>query len=163
MINLIKRYKAFFGYFFAAGTGVIIQYIVGSIICIRYFGTSLETGVALGFIISFPIGFILSKVFAFAAKQSGNTRRELIKFMMVIVISGLITVKGAVLSYDALTYLFGDFKYTLPIVNHTFSPVGTISHFAGMGFSFVCNFFTHKKFTFVETGIFDKIKALKNT
>jgi hypothetical protein len=32
-----------------------------------------------------------------------------------------------------------------------------------MGFSFVFNFFTHKKFTFVETGIFNKIKALKNT
>jgi putative flippase GtrA len=154
--------KSLIGYFFAASTGVLVQYIVAQMICIRQFNIPYETAILIGFVVSFPVGFILSKIFAFQAKKSGNTRREMIKFLMVLVVSGFITVKGSALSLYILTSLFGNIKATIPIINQEFSPVGSASHFAGMGMSFIFNFFTHRKFTFVETGILDKIIGNRN-
>jgi putative flippase GtrA len=159
--SLIQKRKSLLAYFFAAGTGVIVQYLVGTSYCIGHLGMSPTVGYSIGFIVSFPVGFILSKIFAFNSRKSGNTKREMIKFSMVLVFSYLITVCGAVLSLNLLTAFFGDFKMHVPFKREEFSPIGTISHFAGMGFSFIFNYFTHKKFTFVETGLFDKIKDYK--
>ena len=159
----IKKKKSLFGYFFAAGSGVIVQYLVGTFICIRYFGMPFKTGVAIGYIVSVPVGFILTKIFAFEAKKSGNTNREMLKFLIVLIFSFLITTFGADFSLKTLTYLFGDIKTNIPFTNEVFSPIGTISHFAGMGMSFVFNYFTHKKFTFVETGLFEKVKSIKKS
>ena len=100
-----------FGYFFAAGSGVIVQYLVGTIICIRFLGFPFEKGILWGFIISFPVGFILAKIFAFKAKGSGNTRREIIKFLMVVIISGLITVKGSY--YSLIIFSLSIFIYSV--------------------------------------------------
>jgi len=161
--NIFQRYKPLFGYFFAAGSGVIVQYLVGTIVCIRFLGFPFEKGILWGFIISFPVGFILAKIFAFKAKGSGNTRREIIKFLMVVIISGLITVKGSYYSLIILTNLFGNIKATLPLINKEFSPIGSISHFSGMGLSFFFNFFTHRKFTFVETGLYNRLLEFNNS
>lgn len=163
MKNILRHFKPLFGYFFAAGSGVIVQYLVGSVICIRFLGFPFEKGILWGFIISFPVGFMLAKIFAFKAKGSGNTQREIIKFLMVVLISGIITVKGASYSLVILTKIFGNIKATLPIVNKEFSPIGSVSHFAGMGLSFFFNFFTHRKFTFVETGLYNKFLEFNNT
>jgi putative flippase GtrA len=162
-INLIKKRKSLLAYFFAAGSGVIVQYLVGTSYCIGRLGMTPTAGYSIGFIVSFPVGFILSKIFAFNSRKSGNTKREMLKFSIVLIFSYLITVYGALLSLNVLTAFFGDFKMQIPFKSKEFSPVGTISHFAGMGFSFIFNYFTHKKFTFVETGLFDKIKDYKNS
>ena len=161
--NLLQKRKSLLAYFFAAGSGVIVQYLVGTSYCIGHLGMSPMAGYSIGFIVSFPVGFILSKIFAFNSRKSGNTKREMIKFSIVLVFSYLITVYGALLSLNLLTAFFGDLKMHIPFKTEEFSPIGTISHFAGMGFSFIFNYFTHKKFTFVETGIFDKLKEFKKS
>ncbi len=162
-INLIKKRKSLLAYFFAAGSGVIVQYLVGTSYCIGQLDMSPTAGYSIGFIVSIPVGFILSKIFAFNSRKSGNTKREIIKFSIVLVFAYLITVYGALLTLHLLTAFFGDFKMHIPFKSEDFSLIGTISHFAGMGFSFIFNYFTHKKFTFVETGLLDKIKDFKNS
>jgi len=146
--SFLKNRRSLFAYFFAAGGGVLVQYIVGTIFCIRYLGLPFATGVSWGYIAAVPVGFILSKNFVFDAKKSGKTEREVIKFIITLVISYLITVYGAELCLLQLTKWFGDIRTTIPLTNSQFSPIGTFSHFAGMGLSFVFNFVAHKKFTF---------------
>jgi putative flippase GtrA len=157
----IRKHKSFFGYFAAAGSGVIVQYIVGSILCIRMLGTAYETGVSIGYIASIPVGFILTKNLAFSSKKSGKTNSEILKYLVVLFFSYIITVKGAYFTLLALKAMFGEFEVTLPIIDYKFSPIGTISHFAGMGFSFIFNYFTHKFFTFSETGVRNKMKSIR--
>jgi putative flippase GtrA len=161
--KLLKKRKTLIAYFFAAGSGVIVQYLVGTTYCIGYLNLSTKLGYSIGFIASVPVGFILSKIFAFKSRKSGNTNREMLKFLIVLFFSYLITVFGADFTLKLLTHFFGDFKMNLPFTRKEFSPIGTISHFVGMGFSFIFNYFTHKKFTFVETGLFDKFKDYKKT
>jgi putative flippase GtrA len=161
--NLIKKRKSLLAYFFAAGSGVIVQYLVGTTYCIGHLNMDPPTGYSIGFIASIPVGFILSKVFAFKSRHSGNTTREMIKFGLVLFFSYIITVSGSTFALKCLTYLFGEIKTKIPFTNNDFSLTGTMSHFVGMGLSFIFNYFTHKKFTFVETGLLDKIKDFKNS
>lgn len=160
MKNLFDKYKSLIVYFLAAGSGVIVQFLVASF-CIRYFSFEFEKALFWGFISSIPVGFVLSKIFAFESKSSGNTTREIFKFLLVLIISGFITVKGSSYTLQFLTSVFGHVKTLIPIINVEFNPIGTFSHFFGMGLSFIFNFFTHKKFTFVETGLYDKLKGIK--
>lgn len=160
--EFLESKKSLIAYFFAAGCGVIVQYLVGTTYCIGHLNMKPTTGYSIGFIASVPVGFILSKVFAFKSRNSGNTSREMIKFGIVLFFSYLITVFGSDYALKTLTYIFGDLKTKIPFTDTEFSPIGTLSHFTGMGLSFIFNYFTHKKFTFVETGLFDKIKEIKN-
>ena len=56
-------------------------------------------------------------------------------------------------------------KYTLEwIANPLFPKFGKVwremgSHVAGMGFSFLANYFGHKMLTFRSTGVYDKIRS----
>ncbi len=156
--KIIKRNRSFLAYFIAAGSGAILQYIIATL-CGKYLNFSLRLSAATGFIVSFPLGFLLSKVFAFKAKKSGNTKREMIKFVMATVISFILTVQGSHYASVFLTSKFGIVFYTIPFINYRVDPIYTFSLFFGMGLSFIFNFITHKRFTFVETGIYDKLKS----
>jgi putative flippase GtrA len=144
-----RNRKSIFAYFFAAGSGVLVQYIVGTVICIRYLDLPFASGVSWGYIASIPIGFVLSKNFVFNAKKSGKTEKEIFKFIVTLLISYLLTVYGAASTLYLLTHWFGDITISIPFTASHFSPIGTFSHFAGMGLSFTFNFVAHKKFTFV--------------
>lgn len=157
----LKKHKSFIGYFAAAGTGVIVQYIVGTIICIRYLKTPYQTGISIGYLAAIPVGFILSKNIAFSSKNSGKTYREILKFIVVLFFSYLITVKGSYFSLKLLQKIFGNFEITVPFIQYRFNPIGTASHFAGMGLSFIFNYFTHKWFTFNDTGLMKKVRNMK--
>jgi putative flippase GtrA len=156
-ITTYLKSKPFLGYFVAAGSGVIVQYIIGSMLCIRYLGLPRQQSILIGFLCAIPVGFILSKNIAFSSRRSGRSIREILKYIVPLSISGLITVFGDTFSLRVLQTLFGEGLVTLPVIGYSFNLIGTISHFAGMGFSFVFNFFTHKYFTFAETGLFEKI------
>lgn len=146
--QILKRRKTFIAYFFAAASGVVVQYVVGTIICIRYLGLPFNAGVSWGYLAAIPVGFFLSKNMAFDAKESGNTKIEILKYLVTLVFSYIITVQGAALSLWSLTQLFGEVTMRIPFTSEEFSPIGTCSHFAGMGFSFIFNYLAHKKFTF---------------
>jgi putative flippase GtrA len=160
--KVFQQYKSLIIYFFIAGSGVIVQFIVSSF-CIRNLNFPFQKAVMWGFVVSVPVSFILSKLFAFEAKGSGNTQREMIKYFMVLLISLLITVKGAYYTLQLLTFFFGELKLQIPFTQHYFNPIGNLSQLAGVGMSFVFNFITHRKFTFVETGLFGKWLNFKNS
>lgn len=161
--SLLKKNKDFFGYFAAALTGVMVQYLVGTTLLVNYLGWDIVKAFWVGYLVSIPVGFILTKLLAFDARKSGQTKREVSKYLITILISGCITVYGAEYAIKVLDKFFGGQLLTVPFTdNYQFSPAGTIGHFAGMGMSFVFNFIAHKKFTFHQTGLWDKLKELLN-
>lgn len=110
--------------------------------------------VFFGYLTATVVSFIPQKLFAFSAKESGNTRRETVKYL---VIAGTALVIQVVVSSLAVNYFSKPFlpKASLMLQEK-------IAHLIGMGFSFFANFFGHKFLTFRSTGIYNKIKA-KNT
>ena len=157
---LYNKNKNFVGYFVAALTGVLVQYLVGTVFLINYLGWESKLSFAIGFIVSFPVGFILTKLLAFDARNSGKTQREMIKYMLTVIASGFITVYGSEFSIQLLAEWFGSRNLVIPVIHHEFkNPAGSIGHFMGMGMSFVFNFIVHKKFTFHQTGLWDKFKG----
>lgn len=160
--SVYKKNKNFVGYFIAAFCGVIVQYLVGTTLLINFLGWSSAKAFWVGYIVSIPVGFFLTKLLAFDAKNSGKTQREIVKYLITLVVSGCITVYGAEFSIKVLNAWFGGRLLTIPFTNYQFSPAGTIGHFAGMGMSFIFNFFIHKKFTFNQTGIWDRIRTIWN-
>ncbi|MFT7434935.1 MAG: putative flippase GtrA [Algoriphagus sp.] len=147
--RLKRNQKSLIAYFLTAASGVIVQYVVGTIICIRYLDLPFNDGVSYGYLAAIPVGFILSKNYVFNAKKSGKTRKEVGRYIITLIISYFITVKGAQYSLDFLTHTFGDFRTNISFTELHFSPIGSLSHVAGMGFSFIFNYLAHKKFTFV--------------
>ncbi|MDQ1086031.1 MULTISPECIES: GtrA family protein [unclassified Siphonobacter] len=148
-------------YFLVAGTGAAVQIIAGG-----YFREfmSYNASVACGYVVSFVVGFTLTKLFAFDAKKSGQTRREMVKFGLVAVVSFFITVGGSSLGFHLLNASHpGDLYYRIPLDflseksrNINVKEFGGL--LVGMGLSFVSNYILHKTFTFKSTGFYDRIK-----
>lgn len=106
--------------------------------------------VFFGYLTATIVSFIPTKVFAFAAKESGNTRRESIKFVLIAFVALGVQIG---MSSLALTYISTPLLKTFSIfVQEKFA------HLLGMGCSFMANYFGHKFLTFRSTGIYDKIK-----
>ncbi|PLK46202.1 MULTISPECIES: GtrA family protein [Emticicia] len=152
----LAKYKELISYFFIACSGVMVQLIVSSITQ-NFFGFSFQLSIALGYVIAFIIGFFLTKIFAFNQRHSKNSFREGIKFLLVSLISGIITVKGA---YYCLHILreYTIFEKEQLVFGKSIDFGALISHFFGMGMSFVVNFVSHKHFTFRTTGLYHNFK-----
>ena len=73
-----------------AGTGVVIQLVCSSLFQ-SWFSISYEASIAPSYFISLIAGFILTKLFAFNARKSSQTRREVVKYLMVATFSGGVT------------------------------------------------------------------------
>lgn len=155
--NLYRKNRNFIGYFIAALGGVIVQYLTGTTLLVNFFGWDTVSAFWVGYLVSIPVGFFLTKLLAFNARNSGKTTREILKYLLTIVISGCITVYGGHYSVLLLMKILGPEKMAVPFTGKEFSPAGTLGHFMGMGMSFVFNFIVHKRFTFHQTGIWDKI------
>jgi putative flippase GtrA len=141
-----KEYKDFFSFFLTAVLGASINF-VSQIFYRKFF--DFDTSVLCGYLTATVLTFIPTKRYAFAAKDTGNTGREAIKFL------GIAVVALAVQVYVA--------KYTLEwIATPLFPKVSELwrekgSHVAGMGMSFLANYFGHKLLTFRSTGFYDKL------
>jgi putative flippase GtrA len=151
-------------YFLVAGTGVVVQFISGSFFR-SYYGYT--TSVSLGYVVSFIVGFVLTKLFAFDARNSSKTRREMVKFGIVAFISWGITVGVSTLALGVINSIYPETIYRLPI--SSLSDKSRDIHvneasalLIAMGFSFVSNFILHKTFTFKSTGFYDRAKAALN-
>lgn len=143
-----KRYKVFFSYFLTALFGASVNF-VSQIIYREFF--SFSSSVFLGYITAMVASFLPTKIFAFAAKETGNTTREAIKFV------GIALVALAVQVYSS--------KYTLEWIANPLFPDTTMfwrektSHVVGMGLSFLANYFGHKLLTFRSTGMYEKLRS----
>lgn len=150
------KYKELISYFLIASSGVMIQLIVSSITQ-NHFGFSFQLSITTGYIVAFIIGFFLTKFFAFNQRHSKNSFREGLKFLLVSFISGIITVKGAYYCKYILDQ-WSIFDGDQIVFNKSIDIAELISHFFGMGMSFVVNFISHKHFTFRTTGLYHNFK-----
>ncbi len=112
---------------------------------------AFNLSVFTGYLTATIVSFIPAKVFAFSAKESGNSKRESIKYLIIATVALGIQVGISSLTLDYIANpLFSNFSLFLREKG---------SHVVGMGFSFFANYYGHKFLTFRSTGVYDKIKA----
>ncbi len=146
-------------YFIVAAIGASLQLIAGSLLQ-DWFLITYEQALLAGYLIAFFAGFFLTKLFAFNARNSAQTRREAVKFTMVSVLSGLITVYGSSIAYQYLASEFKQLTFLIPFSVKEVNLTKLISQLVGMGLSFMSNYILHKQFTFRNTGFYEKLKNL---
>ncbi|SOE21982.1 Putative flippase GtrA (transmembrane translocase of bactoprenol-linked glucose) [Spirosomataceae bacterium TFI 002] len=99
------------------------------------------------------LSFIPAKLLAFSAKETGNTKRETIKFLIIALLALVIQEGMSVFILENIANpFFTEF-------NEFIRKKG--SHLGGMGFSFLANFFGHRLITFRSTGFYEKLKPNK--
>jgi putative flippase GtrA len=145
--------KDIIAYFLVAASGAGIQLLITRYI-VRYFSYEISVGIA--YFVALIVGFGLTKFFAFDAKKSKQTQREMIKYLFVASFAGGVMVLFSSISKSVIDNRFPDGIFNLPIVQHPNALIGQIT---GMGFSFITNYVGHKTITFRSTGFYDKIKA----
>lgn len=144
----LRRYRSFFTYFLTALFGASVNF-VSQIVYREFF--SFSTSVFLGYITAMVASFLPTKIFAFAAKETGNTTREGIKYVVIALIALVVQVYSS--------------KYTLEWIANPLFPDNSmfwrekISHVVGMGLSFLANYFGNKLLTFRSTGVYDRLRS----
>ena len=161
MTNELFNRRDVIAYFIVAAIGAFIQLLAGSLLQ-EWFQVSYQQALLIGYVVAFFVGFFLTKLFAFNARNSAQTQREAIKFTIVSVVSCLITVYGASLLYDLSTQKFDLFTFVIPFSVKQVNLNKLGAQFIGMGLSFVSNYVLHKRFTFHNTGFYEKLKNLLN-
>lgn len=146
-------------YFIVAAIGASLQLIAGSLLQ-DWFLITYEQALFVGYLIAFFAGFFLTKLFAFNARNSAQTRREAIKFTLVSILSCIITVYGSSAFYQYLANGFEPVTFLIPFSVKEVNLTKLISQLAGMGLSFMSNYILHKQFTFRNTGFYEKLKNL---
>ena len=99
-------------------------------------------------------------MFAFDARNTNQTRREMLKFMMVATASWGITVFFSVTSLKYVESTLGKHSIILPFTNKPSNLNELGCQIVGMGVSFVFNYVLHKTFTFKSTGFYDRLKKI---
>lgn len=143
-----KGLRGFFNFFLTALLGASVNF-VSQIFYRDYF--DFDASVFMGYLTATVVSFVPTKIFAFSAKQTGNTGREAVKFLIIALVALMVQVFVS--------------KYTLEwVANPLFPSVEEFyreksSHVVGMGFSFMANYFGHKLLTFRSTGVYDRIRS----
>ncbi len=156
--SLFNR-KDLIAYFIIAGIGAVIQLLAGGLLK-DWFRMSYESTILPAYFVSLIVGFILTKLFAFNARQTKQTQREMIKFLLVATFSGFVTWIFSVMPYSIISRSYADYFVQIPysIKRINVTQVGTTVN--GMGFSFMSNYVLHKSFTFKSSGFYDRFKDL---
>lgn len=158
--NLVNK-KDVLAYFFVAGTGALVQLLTSSL-AQDWFGLTFNQSINVAYPVSLVVGFILTKLFAFNVRNTNQTRREMVKFVMVAMFSWGVTWVFAVGSLYVSTQVLGFpiTKIQLWFSQKTVNINEMICYIIGQGFSFMSNYLLHKTFTFKSTGFYDRLKAL---
>lgn len=154
-----KEIKSFVSFFFTAVLGASVNFLsqIPFKALFQKWGLTYHSAyfwsIFWAYIVATIVSFIPAKLFAFSAKESGNTRRETLKFVFIAMVALCIQEGVSILVLKN-------------IANVNFTEFSTLirekgSHLVGMGCSFLANYFGHKFLTFRTTGIYDKIKARK--
>ncbi len=159
MTNKFFNRRDIIAYFIVAAIGATVQLIAGSLLQ-EWFQISYEQALFIGYLVAFVVGFVLTKLFAFNARNSAQTRREAVKFVMVSVVSCLITVYGSSLLYEYSTMRFEQLTLYIPFSVKQVNLNKLGAQVVGMGLSFISNYILHKRFTFHNTGFYDRLKNL---
>lgn len=161
MPNKLFNSRDVIAYFIVAAIGALLQLIVGSLLQ-DWFQVTYQQALLAGYLVAFVVGFFLTKLFAFNAKNSAQTKREVVKFTLVSAISCLITVYGSMLIYN---YSVNQFNTRAILIPHSVKTVNVnklVAQTSAMALSFLSNYLLHKQFTFRHTGFYEKLKRLLN-
>ncbi|MBC7919999.1 MAG: GtrA family protein [Ferruginibacter sp.] len=141
-----KPFKDFIVFFLVAFAGASVNFSARII-----YGQFLPFNLSIvpAYLTGMIVGFVLTKRYAFNAKASGNTRREMVKFLLISLLALAVTYVTSV--------------SVLPLLNRHLADVSlffrqTFAHVTGMGLSFLTNFFGHKLFTFKSTGFYERVR-----
>lgn len=156
--SLFNR-KDLVAYFIIAGIGALIQLLAGGLLK-DWFRMSYESTILPAYFVSLIAGFILTKLFAFNARQTKQTQREMIKFLLVATFSGFVTWFFSVTPYSAISRNYADYFIQIPYSIKRINVTQVSTTVTGMGFSFVSNYVLHKTFTFKSSGFYDRFKDL---
>ena len=159
MTNTLFNRRDVIAYFIVAAIGATVQLIAGSLLQ-EWFQISYEQALFIGYLVAFVVGFVLTKLFAFNARNSAQTRREAVKFVLVSIISCLITVYGSSVLYDYSTTEFEQLSVFIPFSVKQVNLSKLMAQVMGMGLSFISNYILHKRFTFRNTGFYERLKSL---
>jgi putative flippase GtrA len=151
--------KDVIAYFFVAAGGASINLLVGSV-SQSWFSITYKEALILGYLIASVFGFFLTKIFAFNNKNTTKSRREMTKFSLVTILSFLISVYGANGLYLLSVRWLGETEMVLPYAVKTVQLNKLFSQVIAMGVSFLSNFILHKRFTFADTGFYERLKNL---
>ena len=151
--------KDLVAYFLIAGAGAIVQLVCGGLLK-DWFKLNYEATILPAYFISVIVGFTLTKLFAFDARKTQQTNREMIKFLMVATFSGFITWFFSVMPYKLLQTFMSDFYLQIPFAYKKINVTQILTTTTGMGFSFISNYVLHKTFTFKSSGFYDRFKDL---
>jgi putative flippase GtrA len=174
-----KSVKNFAVYLSIACTGVAAN-IISATLLRREFGFGFGSSIVAGYLVGMVLGFVLTKLFAFNARNSGNVTREAIKFFMVSMVALTVTwlssemllriskawfefypssqyhLEGLVRDISQMLSDISGFQVSLAFIDRfLFANIG------GIGFGFFANFFGHKYFTFKTTGYYDRMVEKK--
>jgi putative flippase GtrA len=133
-----KELRSFVTFFLTAVLGAATNFFTRILYKPLFLGFGLADkpafhwSVFAGYMTATIITFIPQKVFAFSAKESGNTKRESIKFFIIATLA-----LGIQLGLSSLTL---DYIANIYFINFSLTLRETFSHIVGMGFSFLANF-----------------------
>ncbi|MBN8824160.1 MULTISPECIES: GtrA family protein [unclassified Spirosoma] len=161
MSNDLFNRRDVLAYFIVAAIGASLQLIAGSLLQ-EWFQISYREALLIGYVVAFFVGFLLTKLFAFNARNSAQTNREAIKFTLVSIISCLITVYVASFLYDFSVNNFEPLTVLIPFSVKEVNVNKLVAQIIGMGLSFISNYVLHKQFTFRNTGFYERLKSLLN-
>ena len=151
--------KDLIAYFLVAGTGAVVQLLCSSLFK-DWFGLTFQESILPAYAASFIVGFALTKLFAFNARKTNQTRREMVKFLMVAVFSGFVTYIFSTAAYYVSDNYFEQYNFLLPWSKKYVNVNEMACYIVGMGFSFISNYILHKTFTFKSTGFYNRLKVL---
>ena len=146
----LLKHRDFFTFFLTALFGASVNFF-SQIFYRENLGYSFSTSVLVGYLTATVVSFIPTKLFAFSAKETGNTSREVIKFVVIALIAWAVQY---VVSVGTLNWVANPF---FPDVDKFWREKS--SHVMGMGFSFLANYFGHKLLTFRSTGMYDRLRG----
>jgi len=159
MENKLLNTRDIFAYFLVAATGAFIQLIIGTL-AQDWFPITYVQSLTIGYLAASVAGFFLTKIFAFNSKNKSKSHREMIKFSLVTILSFCITVYGSDALYQLTLITTGQLKVKIPFSIKLVDINKLFSQLACMGVSFTSNYILHKKFTFYDTGFYERLKKL---
>ena len=110
------------------------------------------TAVTLAYLTGMVVNFILSKFVTFQARDSGRTRREAVKFLVIAAFGLGATVLTSYGAYALLRAATG-----LAPLGISDDLLRTGAHLCGMGLGLLVNFVGHDRFSFRPTGVWDRM------
>jgi putative flippase GtrA len=148
-----------FAYFLVAATGALIQLLIGTL-AQDWFSITYRESLTVGYLSASVSGYFLAKIFAFNTKNKSKNHREKVKFFLVTVLSFCITVYGSDLLFRLTLIVVGEIKIMIPFSVKMVDINKLFSQLACMTLSFISNYILHKRFTFKDTGFYDRLKSL---